>query len=134
MRAGPGIRSHGQRLGVDRQELLAETRASTAAALPLLIAVAVTVLRRAVAVVHGSGVDSAARLVLAGALSRTATLAPLAVTVLARALLGAATLALSLLDERLAWPVHDARGAVCVLSLRRAGRREGSILDSCFSR
>jgi hypothetical protein len=36
--------------------------------------------------------------------------------------------------ERLAWPVRDVRGAVCVLSPRRAVRREDSILDSCFSR
>jgi len=39
-----------------------------------------------------------------------------------------------LADWHLAWRVHDARGAVCVLSLRRAGRKEGSFLDSCFSR
>ena len=97
MRAGPGIGCHRQRLRLGRQELLAETWPTAAAALPLLIAVAVIVLRRAIAVVHGSGVNAAARLALPGALSRTmARLARLAVTVLAGALLMAAALALSL--------------------------------------
>ena len=65
---------------------------------------------------------------------RSPALAAFAVAVLARALLRARGPDLVLAAERLAWQVHDARGAVCVLSLRRAGRMEGSILDSCFSR
>ncbi len=65
MRAGvSSSRSHRQRLGLGRQKLLAEVLAGTAAAVGTVGVAVVGSLGRAIAVVHGRGVDTTARLVL----------------------------------------------------------------------